>query len=141
MAVDIIGGGSSSTTSALNLQQSAISQEQFLKILMAQLKFQDPLKPMDNQQFLAQMAQFSALAQSAQTNDKIDSLLTIQAATQSIGLIGKTVEVQPTGGSGSSSVGTVTALSFTDGQPSLTVTSSTNGVLTGVRLNQISLVR
>jgi len=138
MAVDLIGGGSSSTSQAVNLQQSALGQEQFLRILLAQLRFQDPLKPMDNQQFLAQMAQFSALAQTSQLNERVDTLLSIQAATQSIGLIGKTVEVQTTAGN---IVGAISSLTFADGQPALTVTTTGGQILSGVRLSDISVVR
>lgn len=138
MAVDLIGGGSTAAMQSGDLQQSSLGQEQFLKILLSQLKFQDPLKPMDNQQFLAQMAQFSALAQTSQLNTRIDSLLTIQSATQSIGLIGKTVEVQSSSGA---HVGTVESLAFSSGQPSLTVNVGAGELLTGVSLSQISIVR
>lgn len=138
MSVDVIGGGTSSASQAADLQQSTLGQEQFLRILLAQLRFQDPLKPMDNQQFLAQMAQFSALAQTSQLNDRVDTLLTIQSATQSVGLIGKNVQVDTTSGS---RVGTVASLAFADGQPSLTVTTTDGELLTGVRLSQISVVR
>lgn len=138
MTVDVIGGGSSSTQQAMNLQQSSLSQTEFLKILLAQLQFQDPLKPMDNEQFLAQMAQFSALAQAQQTNDKTDTLLSIQSASQSIGLIGKTVEVQTSSGA---QVGTVSSLSFSSGQPVLTISGSSGELITGIRLSQISIVR
>lgn len=138
MAVDLIGGGASAAQQAVDLQQSTLSQEQFLKVLLAQLKFQDPLKPMDNQQFLAQMAQFSALAQTAQLNSRIDSLLAIQSATQSIGLIGKTVEVNLSSGT---RVGTVSSLTFSNGQPSLTVNAGGGELLTGVSLSEISVVR
>jgi flagellar basal-body rod modification protein FlgD len=82
MAVDLIGGSPSATQSA-NLQTQTLSQQEFLNIMLTQLQFQDPLKPMDNEQFLAQMAQFSALAQTAQMNDRIDTLLSIQSASQS----------------------------------------------------------
>lgn len=137
MSVDLIGGGASSAQQAVDLQQSSLGQEQFLKILLAQLQYQDPLKPMDNQQFLAQMAQFSSLAQTSQLNTRIDTLLSIQSATQSIGLIGKNVQVQTQTGS---SVGSVSSLSFANGQPTLTVTTSTGQVLTGIGLSQISVV-
>ena len=138
MAVDLIGGGATSAQQSMDLQQSSLSQEQFLRVLLAQLKFQDPLKPMDNQQFLAQMAQFSALAQTTQLNNRIDSLLTIQSATQSIGLIGKTVEVSLPSGT---RVGTVASLSFSNGQPSLTVNAGVGELLTGVSLSEITVVR
>lgn len=138
MAVDLIGGSSSSVQSA-SLQSSTLSQQDFLKVMLAQLQFQDPLKPLDNQQFLAQMAQFSALAQTAETNGKIDTLLSIQAATQSIGLIGKTVQVSSSAGA---QIGTVGSLTFdSNGAPSLTVATTSGALLTGVSVSQISVVR
>jgi flagellar basal-body rod modification protein FlgD len=139
MAVDIIGGVSEQQQASAAVQ-SSLGQEEFLKILLAQLQYQDPLKPLDNQQFLAQLAQFSALAQTSQLNDRVDTLLTIQAATQSIGLIGKTVEVSSTTGE-PASVGNVTSLAFVDGQPSLNVVKQNGDILTGVKLSQISVVR
>lgn len=93
---------------------------------------------MDNQQFLAQMAQFSALAQTSQLNDRVDSLLSIQAATQSIGLIGKSVQVETTTGP---RIGTIMSLTFADGQPNLTISTADGELLTGVRLSQITVVR
>ena len=137
MAVDVIGG-ISSTEQVANVQQQSLGQEEFLKILLAQLQFQDPLKPLDNQQFLAQMAQFSSLAQTSQLNDRVDTLLTIQAATQSIGLIGKNVQIQTTS---NQEVGKVTSLTFSDGQPNLTVLTDSGAILTGIRLTQVSIVR
>lgn len=137
MAVDLIGGSASGMQN-LNLQTQTLSQQEFLNIMLTQLQFQDPLKPMDNEQFLAQMAQFSALAQTAQMNERIDTLLSLQAATQSIGLIGKTVQVDS---SGNSVVGTVSSISFASGTPNLTVTASDGSILTGVSVSQISLIR
>jgi flagellar basal-body rod modification protein FlgD len=137
MAVDLIGGSASSLQSA-NLQTQTLSQQEFLNIMLTQLQFQDPLKPMDNEQFLAQMAQFSSLAQTAQMNDRIDTLLTVQAATQSIGLIGKTVQVDT---ATTSTVGTVSSLTFSSGAPSMTVTASDGSILTGVSVSQISVIR
>lgn len=138
MAVDLIGGGSTSALQRSDLQVSALGQEEFLKILLTQLQFQDPLKPLDNQEFLAQMAQFSSLAQASQMNDRIDALLSVQAATQSIGLIGKTVQVDTAGGS---KVGTVGSLVFNEGIPTMTVTTSAGEVLTGISVSQITVVR
>ena len=93
MAVNLIGGVTSPTTSNLNLQAAGIGQEDFFRILVTQLSFQDPLKPIDNQEFIAQLAQFTSLDQTRQVNERIDTLLTIQSVSQSIGLIGRTVEV------------------------------------------------
>ena len=57
-----------------------LTQADFLRILSTQLTFQDPMKPMDSTRFMAQMAQFSALEQSRQSNDKLDTLLAFQSA-------------------------------------------------------------
>ena len=92
MAVESIGGVASRSTA---LQNAGLGQEDFLKILLTQLSFQDPLKPMDNQEFIAQMAQFTNLELTRQQGDRTDTLLTIQSATQAIGLINKTVGVIP----------------------------------------------
>lgn len=62
----------------------ALGKDDFLKLLVTQLQYQDPLNPQDNQQFMAQMAQFSSLEQ--MQNIAQDSTL-----TQAINLIGKNV--------------------------------------------------
>jgi flagellar basal-body rod modification protein FlgD len=133
-----IGAVSSTPSASTGLQANGLGMQDFLKILLTQLTYQDPLKPMDNQQFMAQMAQFTALQQTQELNTKIDQLITNQAALQSVGLIGRTVEVQTEGGK---FTGTVTALSFSSGTPQVTVHSSTGTDLTGVSLSQILAVR
>ncbi len=135
MAVSTIGGPSPNQNAAA--QPAAVGQEDFLKILLTQLNYQDPLKPLDNQEFLAQMAQFSSLEQSRQLNERIDTLLTIQASTQSIGLLGKTVEVSTESGA---VVGQVTTMVFKEGQPFMTVKVG-DQFLNDISLSQISLVR
>lgn len=119
-------------------QNAGLGQDDFLKILLTQLQFQDPLKPLDNQEFIAQMAQFTSLEMNRQQNDKTDALLTIQAATQALALIGKQVEVST---SNSVQVGTVTAVRFQNGTPAVTVQTTNGSYLTDVTLSQISLVR
>jgi flagellar basal-body rod modification protein FlgD len=137
MTVQSIGAAPSSSAAALN--QAGLTQQDFLKVLLTQLQFQDPLKPMDNEQFMAQMAQFSALALQQQQNDKTDSLLTMQSASQTIGLIGKSVQVNTATGS---QVGTVSSISFQpDGSPSMSVSLANGTVLTGIGPSQVSVVQ
>lgn len=137
MPISLIGGADSST--ATPLQSTALGQEDFLKVLLTQLTFQDPLKPLDNQQFIAQMAQFSTLEVTNQLNDRLDQLLTVQGSTQSLGLLGKTVEI--TTSSGATQVGEVTTITFNQGQPLLTVRTATGAFLANVDVSQVSLVR
>lgn len=128
----------STASSASALQASSISQQDFFRLLVTQLSFQDPLKPIDNEAFIAQIAQFTSLEQTRQLNDRIGSLLTVQSTTQAIGLIGRTVEVASANGT---VVGQVTTLSFQSGTPLLTITTSTGQYLTGIGLDQIAVVR
>ncbi|GGY28881.1 flagellar hook assembly protein FlgD [Paludibacterium paludis] len=119
-------------------QTKGLTQKDFLKILSTQLTLQDPLKPMDNQQFMAQMAQFSALEQTRMGNEKLDAMLAQQAAAQSLGLIGKTVEVASAGGT---ATGVVTTVSFARGEPRLTVKTAGGELLNDISLSLVSLVR
>jgi len=133
MAIDAIG--SAGTT---NLQANSLGMEDFLKILLTQLTYQDPLKPMDNQQFMAQMAQFTSLEQTQQLNNKIATLITNQAALQSVGLIGKTVDITTSTGN---VTGTVSALSLSGDSPMLTVRTAAGATLSDISLSQLVSVR
>ena len=79
--------GASLGSGSQQLQQAGLGQEDFLKILLTQLTYQDPMKPLDNQEFIAQFAQFSSLDQTRQSNENLDSLLLMQMADQGIGLL------------------------------------------------------
>jgi len=79
-------------SSALTAGTTAdVSRDQFLKLLVAQLQAQDPLEPMKNQEFTAQLAQFSQLAGIEKLNANFGDLLAMQQITQGAGLIGKSV--------------------------------------------------
>src|SRR5688572_23374936 len=134
MAIDAIGVVPTSSTTT---QANGIRQEDFLRILLTQLRFQDPLEPVDNREFIAQLAQFSALEINRQQSEKVDTLLAMESANQALALNGRNVEV---GAAGGSSVGEVTAIAFRDGEPRLTVrTASTTFV--DVTLSAVTLVR
>lgn len=133
MAIEAI-----SSAGASNLQANSLGMADFLKVLLTQLTYQDPLKPMDNQEFMAQMAQFTSVEQTQQLNNKIDTLITNQAALQSVGLIGRTVDVTTTGGSLS---GTVSALSLSGSAPLLTIRTAAGATVSDVSLAQVVAVR
>lgn len=135
MPIDAIGVVANNTTSIP--QNAGIAQEDFLRILLTQLRFQDPLKPVDNQQFVAQLAQFSALEINRQQSEKIDTLLTVQSANQALGLIGRNIELRSAQGG---VVGTVQAVSFASGEARLTVRTAT-ATFVDVRPSDIVLVR
>lgn len=77
----------------------ALGEHAFLRLLTTQLQYQDPLNPMDNVQFVTQLAQFSQLEQSTDLNARMDSSLGYLASLNTYGaagLLGR--EVQVTGG-------------------------------------------
>jgi flagellar basal-body rod modification protein FlgD len=65
-----------------------MGKDEFLKLLVAQMRHQDPLNPMDGQQMAAQLAQFSSVEQLVSVNDRLDEIrqllmLQTQAVTDS----------------------------------------------------------
>lgn len=135
MPVDAIG----ITPSVSQLTQSSIDQEDFIKLFLTELTYQDPLEPVNNRDFLAQMAQFANLEQMRQSNENIENLIAVSAADQALGLIGKQVQVATE--SGIPATGTVGTVLFTGSGPLLTILQQGNTVLSDVRLSQIQLVR
>lgn len=139
MAVDAIGNIPSPQDASAITRKNSINQDDFIKLFLAQLQFQDPLEPVDNREFLAQLAQFSALEQSRQTSESLGSMLTMNAADQAVGLVGKTVDAQIEGNTVS---GTVIAVEFTSSGPKLSLRNGSSGpVQTGIALSQINLVK
>jgi len=76
---------------------TAMGEQDFLKLLIAQLKNQDPLAPQDNTQFVSQLAQFSTLQAAMGTNTRLDNITSQnqgQANTEVVSLVGKHVSVK-----------------------------------------------
>lgn len=88
-AVD--GTGSSTTSQTSSTSKTSVDYESFLKLLVAELKNQDPTKPMESTDFVAQLATFSQVEQSLQTNTKLDEILQSSALTQADSLIGREI--------------------------------------------------
>lgn len=82
---------SAATTSATGSNKNILGKDAFMTMMIAQLKNQDPLNPMDGTAFLSQLAQFSSLEQMQNLNDTMTSLPTYLSAfsnAQMVGLIG-----------------------------------------------------
>lgn len=136
MSVDAIGSVVGSGSSGI--KASSLNQSDLLKIFLTQLTYQDPLNPVDSREFLAQLAQFTNVQQTQELSQNLMGLLSVQSVSQSIGLIGKTVQVLR---NGQELVGTVSTLQFQSGQPLLTLQQSDGTFLQGIRLSDIDLVR
>lgn len=119
-------------------QSSNIGIQDFLRILTSQLNNQDPLKPVDNQEFVAQIAQFANLEQSRQLNGKIDDLLSVESSVQALGLLSKNVDINQNGFIVS---GKVTALDMSSGTPLLTITTASGSFQNNVSPSQILSIR
>lgn len=70
---------------------AALDREDFLKILITQLTHQDPTQPMEDREFIAQMAQFSTLEQMVNMGDDIGKVSGLIAKSHALGLLGRTV--------------------------------------------------
>jgi len=73
--------------------KNSLDKDDFLRILITQLTHQDPTQLMEDREFVAQMAQFSALEQMTNLNREFSRVAGLIAANQAMALIGKTVEV------------------------------------------------
>jgi flagellar basal-body rod modification protein FlgD len=135
MAIDAVGATS---TEATTPQQATVNQEDLFKIMLTQLQYQDPLKPLDNAEFIAQLAQFTSLEQARQTNQNIETMLKMQSTDQSVGLLAKTVEVQT---NSVREVGQVSAITFDTGSPMLTIKTLDGRFLSGISLSQVQIVQ
>lgn len=71
-----------------------LDRDDFLKILITQLQHQDPSQPLEDKEFIAQMAQFSSLEQMTNMSQGFSKLSGLLASSEAAGFLGKTVEVQ-----------------------------------------------
>jgi flagellar basal-body rod modification protein FlgD len=73
--------------------RTELGKDEFLKLLITQLSHQDPTRPLEDREFVAQMAQFSALEQMTNMNGEFAKVLGLLARSQAVALLGKTVEI------------------------------------------------
>lgn len=96
MSVDQISNtATASQTTASTTDRSKLGKNDFLALLVKQMQVQDPLNPMDDKEFVAQLAQFSSLEQLTNINtgiDKLNSAATQQQMFTAVGFIGKQVK-------------------------------------------------
>lgn len=104
----------SSASSTTGKSSSGLGMDAFLQLLVTQLQYQDPLSPMDDKEFVAELAQFSSLEQLTEINSGIEGLTTLTQEQQMIGavnFIGKTIDA--TGTAVSVEDGKATSVTFT----------------------------
>lgn len=112
--------GPGATPKDTNAMGATLGKDQFLKLLVGQLKNQDPLNPTSDTDFIGQMAQFSQLEQTTNMAAANDKLIAEQRGARSVALLGRTV-TYPDVVSGALTTGLVERVEWTAGIPSLTV--------------------
>lgn len=117
-------GQNASQASSNQLPAQPVTEQDFLTLLAAELKYQDPTKPVSGTAFVAQLAQFATLSGVTGMQSSLNSLVSDFAGGSPLlmgaPLLGKTVTVQGSSG-GATSQGTVTGLSVQSGQLALDV--------------------
>ncbi|MEM7747734.1 MAG: flagellar hook assembly protein FlgD [Pseudomonadota bacterium] len=91
MQVDATTSATTASTANSTSQAATVDYDTFLRLLVAQIENQDPTNPMDSTEQVAQLATFSQVEQTIQTNAKLDQMLTLSAVSQVDGLIGRTL--------------------------------------------------
>ena len=87
-----IGATTSATSQAATpASKTAVDYQSFLRLLVAEMRNQDPTNPMDSTQYVAQLASFSQVEQSVQINNRLDQLLQSQTLSQADALIGRVI--------------------------------------------------
>lgn len=89
MTVDGVSNNTNAASTAA--RKTTVDYQSFLKLLVTQMKNQDPTKPMDSTDYVAQLATFSQVEQTVQTNSKLDQLLQFSMLGQADGIIGRTL--------------------------------------------------
>jgi flagellar basal-body rod modification protein FlgD len=118
------------------INANSINQADYLKLFMQELTYQDPLKPVDNREFMAQMAQFSSLQEARTTNEHLGQLLGMTSGNQTLAMIGKTIRIKEAEGEGK-----VSKVTFYENAPPKVSVIMKNGEINEVELGQISEVR
>jgi flagellar basal-body rod modification protein FlgD len=112
----------SSTKAAAD--KNVLGKDDFLKLMVAQMKNQDPMNPADDKDNIAQMAQFSSLEQITNLATATQDLANRMSLTQNVGLLGHTVTYA--GADGTTASGAVDGITLAkDGSATLSVAGQT----------------
>lgn len=115
--------GAVADSTASRVPQKALGQDDFLKLLATQFQAQDPMKPMEDTAFIAQMAQFSALEQSSAMAKELTEIRSEQQRSTASSYLGHRVTVDA--GKAGTLTGDVTAIDVSGTEPRLVVGDKT----------------
>jgi len=115
--------GSNNSNGALVNPAGQLGEQSFLQLLVAQLQNQDPLQPMDNTQYITQLAQFQSLQTLQSLQTTLESSMGTQVLSDAMGLIGR--DVTGTAADGSTVSGTVKGVTLNNGDAQLDLGTTT----------------
>jgi flagellar basal-body rod modification protein FlgD len=146
MTVSGVSGADSALAQYMTQTKSAenkteLDSDAFLKLLVAQLKYQDPSKPTDSTEMMAQSAQFTMVQRLEDMAKSTASTLGIEQGMAASSLVGKSVSWLNT--DGTTGTGTVSSASFggaTSAEPLLKVSTGSTGQISTVQLSQVTAV-
>ena len=116
---------SGSSTAAVN-PSTNLNDQDFLQLLVAQLKYQDPMSPTDDQSFIQEQAQFSTVEGITSLESTMSSLASAQQLSSAVNLIG--TQVDYTAADGSSASGVVSSVANTSGAVTLDIGGTSVGL-------------
>jgi flagellar basal-body rod modification protein FlgD len=118
--VNAIGGtGSAGETAKATNKEAELDKNQFLELLVAQMKNQNPLSPTNSQEYVSEMAQFSSLEQLTNVAAGTEEANQMATVSQSLSLVGK--QVSYTKEDGTAAEGKVESVEFAEGGFTLTI--------------------
>ncbi|MBE3582928.1 MAG: hypothetical protein IMX01_02295 [Limnochordaceae bacterium] len=129
------GGSTPNETPVGTIDPATLGKDDFLRLLLIQIQYQDPTNPLDDRAFLAQMAQFSALEQTTNVARNLaqlgQQLQEAQSRQFALSLLGKRVEVRAS--DGQAVQGTVEAVNWGQDGPEVVIAGKPYGVETVTR--------
>lgn len=125
------------TTTSTTQKAGVLDKEAFLKLLVAQISNQDPMKPMEGTEFVTQLSQMSAVEQAIAQTKSLETLSAQMSGVsnaQTMDLVGKTVTV--TGADGKDVTDVVKQVSFDKGYPEIGLMGGTSVPVSSLKIVQ-----
>lgn len=113
-----------------------LGKDDFLKLLLTQLRYQDSEDPVKDKEFIAQMAQFSALEQTTNMTKSFEKLSTRVQNNEALSILGQKVSAVHTD-DGATVEGVVTAIKFTKDDPEVTIAKQDQSIAV-VKLSEVT---
>lgn len=119
-AAEILNRPRDTGTAIREATEQALGKDDFLKLLLTELRYQDALDPMKDKEFIAQMAQFSSLEQITNLTDAFEKFAAQTAKSDALSILGRRVTAVDTA-SGETFEGIAEAVAFSEGDPTITL--------------------